>query len=506
MSPRAKQRQQIEVLDLFAGPGGLGEGFSSLRVGNCHPFSIALSAEMDPWAQRTLELRAFYRQFRMDAVPEDYRRHLSGELAREHLFSKHSAAAKAAIEHSQIWTLGKETRSALEQRIDALKLHADRTIVIGGPPCQAYSIAGRSRNSAKPGWRLETDARSHLYHEYLHVLDYVKPAAFVMENVRGLLSAQLDGVPLFGTIRGDLENPGRALGKRKSGRTYRLFPVVRQSDRDTLTLGVDDDLAPDDFLVRAEEYGIPQARHRVIILGIATDMLDGSLHPETLVPVKRPTTVRQAIGALPKLRSAISSGPDSHARWHKVLAAAARSAWAKGLDPEVRRIIREAVEQAGEHDRGRGGEWCPLKGKREPVLNHIARTHMESDLHRYLFAASWAQISGHSPTLTAFPDELLPDHANVHGGTFGDRFRVQGWNAPSTTVVSHISKDGHYYIHPDPSQCRSLTVREAARLQTFPDDYLFCGPRTAQYQQVGNAVPVGLARQIAGIVNAYFGC
>ena len=129
---------------------------------------------------------------------------------------------------------------------------------------------------------------------------------------------------------------------------------------------------------------------------------------------------------------------------------------------------------------------------------------MATDLQRYMYAAVFADITGRSPKMADFPSALLPDHANVDlavsGRMFSDRFRVQLPDQVSKTITSHISKDGHYFIHYDPFQCRSLTVREAARLQTFPDNYKFEGPRTAQYHQVGNAVPPYIALQIAEVI------
>lgn len=139
------------------------------------------------------------------------------------------------------------------------------------------------------------------------------------------------------------------------------------------------------------------------------------------------------------------------------------------------------------------------------IAQHETRGHMKSDLGRYLFAAVFGSVRGYSPKSADFPLVLSPDHRNWHSGVFNDRFRVQLADEASTTVTSHISKDGHYFIHPDPLQCRSLTVREAARLQTFPDDYLFLGNRTQQYVQVGNAVPPYLARQIAKLLSASIG-
>jgi DNA (cytosine-5)-methyltransferase 1 len=187
---------------------------------------------------------------------------------------------------------------------------------------------------------------------------------------------------------------------------------------------------------------------------------------------------------------------------------------------DVHDLVAQTIEGLTTPEKDRGAEFLSypaslakhsqleeswfLDNRLAGVCNHTSREHMPSDLHRYLYAACFASAREKSPRLCDFPKELLPDHENVldalKTSNFADRFRVQLWGRPSTTVTCHIAKDGHYYIHPDPGQCRSLTVREAARLQTFPDNYFFCGGRTAQYAQVGNAVPPLMARDIGRIV------
>ncbi len=494
----------IAVVDLFAGPGGLGEGFSSFKSSRgAHPFDIVLSAEKDPFAQQTLELRTFLRAFRdRDGIPPEYRDFLAGSVSRGQLFDRYPRETAMALQHARPFELGEQNRTALEWRLNELALDRDRCVVIGGPPCQAYSLAGRSRNGAKADWSLETDHRSHLYREYLHVLAHLQPIAFVMENVKGLLSARLDGQPLFRRILDDLHNPVWALQGRMGGRRYRIVPVVSLAESTTPSLfGEERELQPSDFLVRAERFGIPQARHRVILVGVCEGAAGRF---DNLLEVGRPFTVRKAIGNLPKLRSGLSGAEDSCQAWLKQLGEVRKEPWWSEIDSDVKSRIKSALDESREHQLDRVSKSVRGRSRLHVCVNHETRGHMREDLHRYLFASAWADLRGQSPTLRDFPSSLLPEHANIDKaltrGHFGDRFRVQVWDQPSTTVVSHISKDGHYYIHPDPAQCRSLTVREAARLQTFPDDYWFCGPRTAQYHQVGNAVPVELARQIADLV------
>lgn len=505
----------IPVIDLFAGPGGLGEGFSVLgRPEGKRRFAIRLSIEMDPIAHQTLELRAFFRQFPHGDAPAGYYDHLRGKLSRGDLFAIHPQAAAAAQAEAWNAELGAVDTAAVRKRIREELGTEDRWVLIGGPPCQAYSNMGRSRNKGIEDYVPENDPKQYLYKEYLQILADHRPAVFVMENVKGLLSATLNQQRIFDRILEDLHSPAAALKREgrtalQSGGGYRIYSLEHPS--------MFGDCPLKDFVVHAERHGIPQARHRVILLGVRDDVVGA---PATL-PVKETVTAWEVLEDLPRLRSGLSDGNDSAERWKEWITNALKQTWARAMKGNGRADVYEAIARTIENLRApqkdRGGEFLEyepgmpiefdwfLDERLGGVCNHATRSHMPSDLYRYLYAAAFASIHKRSPKLSDFPAALLPDHKNAGGRKdggvdFDDRFRVQLKARPSTTITSHISKDGHYYIHPDAGQCRSLTVREAARLQTFPDNYFFCGGRTAQYHQVGNAVPPLMANGIAQIV------
>jgi DNA (cytosine-5)-methyltransferase 1 len=507
----------IPVIDLFAGPGGLGEGFSSLlNEERNRIFKIKLSIEKDEHAHQTLELRAFLREFSVGQAPTDYYEYLAGRIKREELFMRHPEEARQAANEAWHTELGNKSTpdSQVDERIRAALGKTQDWILIGGPPCQAYSLVGRSRRINDPTFA--ADEKHFLYMEYLRILAIHQPPVFVMENVKGLLSAKVEKQHIFGRILSDLRNPvaatpsARAAGVRKL-LEYSLFPLTVVGGE---LLG---HFEPEDFVVRAEDYGIPQARHRIIVLGIRSDI---AAKPDVLEKAVR-TTVAETIGDLPRLRSGLSKELDSAEAWRGAVREITSAKWL--ANGEVSGDLWEALLNAGKRvgaNLDRGGNYLEEKTKPshnadwfidkklKGVCNHETRGHIRADLHRYFFAAVFARQFGRSPLLEDLPKALLPKHKNVAAALketkFNDRFRVQLADRPSTTVVSHISKDGHYYIHYDSSQCRSLTVREAARLQTFPDNYLFEGPRTEQYKQVGNAVPPLLAKQIAKIVAEIF--
>lgn len=412
---------------------------------------------------------------------------------------------------------GEEFSSKLvDDRIRAVIEANPNWLLIGGPPCQAYSVAGRARRKYDPNFA--TDEKHFLYRQYLRILAVHRPPVFVMENVKGILSAKFEDEGIFRRIVTDLQNPldavyGPAQRRPEERLNYRLVSLVVRNGTDLLGA-----FEPEDFLVKAEDHGIPQARHRIILLGVLADneVIPGVLerHP--------PVSVEAVIADLPRLRSGLSREPDTPEAWRSVLLTIPDAKWFRSAKVgDALRAEMRALLDSIEENLGRGAEFMRptrrlprqyadwyIDARLGTVCNHSTRQHIRADLHRYFFVAAYGRVHGRSPRLTDFPPELLPLHQNVaqalEDRRFNDRFRVQLQGQPSTTVTSHISKDGHYFIHYDPTQCRSLTVREAARLQTFPDNYFFEGPRTEQYHQVGNAVPPLLAHQIAGIVAGIF--
>jgi len=498
---------RVPVIDIFAGPGGLGEGFSAYPIGGTESiFKIRLSLEKEENAHRTLQLRAFYRQFRKGEAPEAYYRLLRQEITLSELYAAYPVQAAAAATEALQVTLGADNWEFTRDKIASALNGAKEWLLIGGPPCQAYSLAGRARNRGVVGYDAQEDNRHFLYHEYLRILATFKPSVFVMENVKGILSSKPSGSFLFEKIKQDLRHPGAAMQAGTSMANtgdcvnYRLFSLAPSGQ--------------DSFVLRAEQHGIPQARHRVIIIGVREDL--GNICPEPL-QVQDSVPLGQVINDLPRIRSGITRAVDSVENWLNIIHQAADRRWfltIKRRAPHLADQLESAVARIRAPRADRGAEFIPhqtfpvymREWYSDPniggICNHYSRPHMQKDLYRYFYAACFAQAENISPKLRDFPIDLLPNHANVAdaiegNNLFQDRFRVQLPDRPSTTVTSHISKDGHAFIHYDPTQCRSMTVREAARAQTFPDNYLFTGSRTAQYTQVGNAVPPLLANQIA---------
>jgi DNA (cytosine-5)-methyltransferase 1 len=531
-------RKPIKVIDLFAGPGGLGEGFSSYRKNNKQAFKIAISIEKESSAHRTLQLRALFRQYPPGRAPESYYDFLRGDMGKnpeDELYNlpELKEELKEARREAQQITLG-ETESKLVYKKIKDSLQGDECILIGGPPCQAYSMVGRARNygAKDKTYSATDDHRNFLYKEYLKVIAKFQPQVFVMENVKGILSAKVDGNLIFDSIRKDLQNPCKSTGETpERGRRkhkYHIYSFVPKSGSLELFSHIPEqdegsNLDPKDFIIRSEQYGIPQARHRVILLGIRSDVSDSLKDIPLLTEAATRATVEQVISDLPALRSKLSKSEDSTEAWREVIKSIDRKTL-KTIDSDsnVPNYIKDVYYQNIKNienspnktgsDKGQKRkvfnknlplslkEWYEDSRLNKNIINHESRGHISGDLHRYLYYSTFASILKKSPKSNNLPEVLWPDHKNFSSGKFSDRFRVQLAGFPGTTVTSHISKDGHYFIHYDPRQCRSLTVREAARIQTFPDNYYFVGNRTEQYVQVGNAVPPYLACQLASVV------
>lgn len=515
IEPQSTFTRHIPIVDLFAGPGGLGEGFSCVES---DPFRIIVSAEMNPAARDTLRLRAFYRLLKRQGgnALDSYYRYCNDQSEHWYDASNEGAWHESGEEARQL-ELGKpEHNKELDQRIEMHGLGPKLPwVLIGGPPCQAYSLVGRSRNRGKATYKAEEDHRHFLYKEYLRIIQKYRPAVFVMENVKGILTARVGENKIFETILQDLADPDLATSMPVSGNGYRIHSITLATK---FSRGDDPSkIDVDDFVIRAENHGIPQARHRVILLGVREDIAQ---LPGVIPSVAR-TSVKAVIGSLPRLRSKLSKQLDSAELWSAEVRShfARMAAEVKGvrelaplwevLDEAAREVplglgtgSRQLKKHSFDNDDSNTLDGWYYDSNLSVWLNHEARGHMTSDLRRYAYASAFARAFERSPKgHDDFSLEgLRPNHENWESGKFSDRFRVQLYDRPATTVTSHISKDGHYFIHPDPLQCRSLTVREAARLQTFPDNYFFQGNRTEQFHQVGNAVPPLLAKKIGEIV------
>lgn len=407
----------LKFIDLFAGAGGLSEGF--IRAG----FEPIAHVEADASACFTLKTRQAFHWLNKNDKSNIYSDYLNNKITRDELYN-----CIPSVEINSVLNkfIDKESLPEIFLEIDQLVDKQDIDLIIGGPPCQAYSLIGRARGN------MVNDARNHLYIYYAEFLKRYSPKYFVFENVLGLLTA-----------------------KDPSGNLY--FDKMK-------ALFVEIGYSIEYKILSANEYGVLQNRKRIILVGKKDHLSDDSFYPE---PEKwnPEVSVRELFADLPK----ISAG---------------------GGTPTPQKYLSyqsEWLEKSG------------IKGK-FPLTWHQARPHSEQDLEIYRFAVN---LWNTEKRRLQYND--LPARLKSHKGTdsFVDRFKVVAADLPAThTVVAHISKDGHHYIHPDIEQNRSITPREAARIQTFPDDYYFENvsgkpARTSAFKQIGNAVPVLLAQKIA---------
>ena len=410
--------QPLCFLDLFAGAGGLSEGF--IRAG----FSPVAHIESDVAACYTLRTRIARHWLYAQGYYDFYLKYLNGEVTREALYNVLPEEQIGSVINAEI---GDIQLPFIFQKIDERLGKRKLDLIVGGPPCQAYSLVGRSRDKN----RMQGDQRNYLYEYYAEFLKRYKPKYFVFENVLGLLSAKdVDGFPYFEKMRDTFLMAG-----------YQTEYKVLSS----------------------EQYGVLQQRKRIILVGRRGRNTSFYPMPDHWNPN---VNVEEVFSDLPPLQS----GGGSYSPCT--------------LKPYKGRWLYDAK----------------IRQNNVPVTMHQARPHTEQDKEIYrMVVEKWNQ----SKTRLSYSD--LPERLQTHRqrSAFLDRFKVVAADLPCAhTVVAHIARDGHYYIHPDISQNRSITPREAARLQTFPDDYYFesvsgVPARTPAFRQIGNAVPVLLAQKIA---------
>jgi DNA (cytosine-5)-methyltransferase 1 len=402
-------------IDLFAGAGGLSEGF--IRAG----YKPVAHVEMDEAACFTLKTRTAYHYLKSKNKFEEYVKYLKGDIDRKTLYS---LVPKEEMESVINLALSDENNKAIFDRIDKLLDGKEVDLIIGGPPCQAYSLVGRARS--KDG--MKSDPRNFLYLQYAKYLKRYNPKLFVFENVLGLRSA--GGGEYFSKMKSEFDKIG--------------YEVK-------------------DFLFNANDFGVLQNRRRIILIGYRRD-LDFTITEFNAKEVKS-HKVQAVFQDLPKLHA--GEGKDKNGKY------------ARATNSYLEKThIRNGIDV---------------------LTQHVCRPHTEQDKEIYRIAVGQLN-DGNRLDYTSLP-KRLKTHNNQH--SFFDRFKVVDAQATSSqTVVAHIAKDGHYYIHPDLNQNRSISVREAARLQSFPDDFYFEGVkegknRTAAFKQIGNAVPILMAEIIA---------
>lgn len=397
----------MNCIDLFAGAGGLSEGF--YRAG----FKFFAHVEMDEAACLTLKTRQAYFYLKRNNKLDIYIDYINGNLSREEFYLQIPDKVFQSVINSEI---NEETINCIFEQIDRNRRGKNIDIIIGGPPCQAYSIMGRSRD---PKGMVE-DKRNYLYKEYIKFLIKYSPKLFVFENVLGLLSAQ-NGV-IFNNIKEEFKSAG-----------YNI----------------------DYKVLNAKEFGVLEDRKRIILIGWREDI--NFKYPE-FKAIKSKYTIKDLFSDLPFIKSG-----------------------------ESLNSYRTECTQCLEYTHIRRKEWNVL-------TQNISRPNNERDLEIYkLYIKVWNEEG------RKLKYNELPEHLSTHNNknSFLDRFNIVPYNSICHTVVAHIAKDGHYYIHPDINQNRSITVREAARIQSFPDDYYFESSRTAAFKQIGNAVPPLMAEVIA---------
>lgn len=403
-------QNKLKYIDLFAGAGGLSEGF--VRAG----FSPIAHVEMNKDACDTLRTRTAFHYLKENNRVEEYHDYLKGKISREEFWSRIPKNLINSVINTEI---SSETLPFIFEKIDSELGKNKVDLVIGGPPCQAYSVAGRARDPKG----MTEDPRNYLYKYYVEFLKRYKPKMFVFENVPGILSAN-NGVYL-----------------------ELIFKAVREAGYEL-----------DKKVLNAKNFGVLQDRKRVIIIGWKKNLK--IKYPLFEEKVQQFEILKDLFSDLPKIQN--GQGEFGVVNYSKK--------------------TTKYLELAG------------IRNGISFTTQHIARPNNQNDLEIYKIAVEKWVNENKRLNYSELPERLIK-HSNTK--SFTNRFQVVNHLGVSHTVVAHICADGHYYIHPDITQNRSITVREAARIQSFPDDYFFEKSRTTAFKQIGNAVPVLMAEGIA---------